>query len=190
MASFIVLITLLAAAGLDQQQPPPQVPAVEFTVEVLGDKLADFSVRMDAYAALRKSLEKGLPPLVVTDNPSEIVRAERLLAQRIRRARAGARRHDIFTDEIRHGFRQLLRPVTTPATCAQIADDNPGEFQYQVNASYPKDRPVSTVPAAMLNVLPRLPDMVFYRFLDTDLILHDTRANIILDRIDNSIRCR
>lgn len=190
---FVALALVPSALSAQQQQPPqPQqvVPPIEFTVEVLGDKLADFTVRMDAYAELRRSLEKGLPPLQVTDNPSEIVRAERLLAERIRRARAGAGRGDIFTEDIRHGFRQLLRPITTPATCAQIADDNPGEFQYRINASYPKDRPLSTVPAAFLGVLPRLPADVFYRFLDTDLILHDTRANVILDRIDNALRCR
>jgi hypothetical protein len=41
----------------------------------------------------------------------------------------------------------------------------------------------------MLAVLPRLPDDVWYRFLERDLILHDSRANIILDRIDDAIRC-
>ena len=103
---------------------------------------------------IRRSLEQGLPPLKVTDDPSEIQRAERLLAQRIRKARAGAGRGDIFTEDIRHGFRQLLRPVTNPAACALIDDDNPGEFQYPINSEYPKDKPLSTVPAAMLGVLP------------------------------------
>ena len=171
-------------------QQPPTVPTVEFTVEVLGDKLADFTVRMDTYAELRRSLEVGLPPLKVTDDPNEVHRAERALAQRIRKARAGQGRGDIFTEDIRRGFRQLLRPVTNAGTCALIADDNPGEFPYPINSEYPKEKPVSTVPAAMLDVLPRLPADVFYRFLDTDLILHDTRANIILDRIDNALRCR
>jgi hypothetical protein len=189
LTMILLAIGLFQSSGAPAQQPAT-IPTVEFTVEVLGDKLADFTTRMDAYAQLRRSLEEGLPPLTVTDNPSEIQRAERALAQRIRKARAGAGRGDIFTEDIRRGFRQLLRPVTNPATCALIADDNPGEFQYPVNAEYPKDRPVSTVPAAMLGVLPRLPDDVFYRFLDTDLILHDTRANVILDRIDNAIRCR
>ena len=41
----------------------------------------------------------------------------------------------------------------------------------------------------MLAVLPRLPEDVWYRFLYHDLILHDSRANVILDRIDNAIRC-
>ena len=114
----LILVISLFPAHVAQAQQPPTVPTVEFTVEVLGDKLADFTTRMDAYAALRRSLEEGLPPLKVTDDPSEIVRAERALAERIRKARAGAGRGDIFTDDIRRGFRQLLRPVTNAGTCA------------------------------------------------------------------------
>jgi hypothetical protein len=171
------------------QQTTPQVPAVEFTVEVLGSKTAEFAAKMDEYARLRTKLQEGLPALEVTANPLDIQRAERLLAERIRKARAGAGRHDIFTDDSRRAFRQMLRPVTTAATCEFLKDDNPGEWGWQVNAEYPKQHPVSSVPPSMLAILPRLPEDVFYRFLDTDLILHDTRANVMLDRIDNAIRC-
>ena len=177
------------AASAAARQATPQVPTVEFTVEVLGSKVAEFDARMDEYAELRRTLQKGLPALTVTANPSEIQRAERLLAERIRLARAGAGRHDIFTDDTRRAFRQMLGPVTTAATCAFVRDDNPGEWGWAVNAEYPKERPVSSVPPAMLAALPRLPGEVFYRFLDTDLVLHDTTANIMLDRIDNAIRC-
>ena len=86
-------------------------------------------------------------------------------------------------------FRQLLRRVTDPGICAAIRDDNPGEFSYEVNADYPKTKAVSTVPPSVIAVLPALPEDVYYRFLDRDLILHDLRANIILDRIDDAIRC-
>jgi hypothetical protein len=194
MATRIVLavfMILLSRSAMAQQssQPPAGTPAVEFNVEVLGSKVAEFTTKMDAYSALRRSLEKGLPPLAVTDNPGDIVRAENLLAERIRRARAGASRNDIFTEETRRAFRQLLRPVTNAGTCEAIRDDNPGEFSYAVNATYPKDRPLSTVPPSMLGALPRLPEDVWYRFLRRDLILHDSRANVILDRIDNAIRC-
>ncbi len=183
------VVTLLASTAFAQQQPPPQLPVVEFNVEVLGDTLTAFTAKMDTYAKLRHSLEEGLPALAVTAKPSEIQVAERLLAERIRKARAGARRGDIFTEDIRRGFRQLLRPVSSAAICEAIRDDNPGEFSYTVNAEYPKAKPHSTVPPAVLEVLPRLPEDVWYRFLDRDLILHDSRANIILDRIDDAIRC-
>lgn len=178
------------AAHAAAQQPTPQVPTVEFTVEVLGSKVAEFNAKMDEYAKLRSTLQKGLPALAVTADPAEIRQAEILLAQRIRVARADARRHTIFTEETRRAFRQMLRPVATAANCAFIKDDNPSEWFWAVNAEYPKQHPVSSVPPAMLEVLPRLPDDVFYRFLDTDLVLHDTRANVMLDRIDNAIRCR
>jgi hypothetical protein len=182
-------LTIVLQAPAAAQQPTPMVPPIEFTVEVLGSKLLDFSIKMEQYAALRRSLEEGLPPLVVTDRPSDILKAEHLLARRIQRARAGARRGDIFTDDIRRGFRQLLRPVTNQGTCEAVRDDNPGEFGWDVNDDYPKDQPLSTVPPSMLEVLPRLPGDVYYRFLNRDLILHDARANVILDRIDDAIRC-
>jgi len=187
-----ICVTLLPCGAMAQQpSPPPQqpVPSVDFNVEVLGSKVLEFTEKMDAYAALRRSLESGLPPLAVTANPSDILRAEQLLAERIRRARAGAGRGDIFTEETRRAFRQLLRPVTNPGICAAVRDDNPGEFSYAINATYPKDRPVSTVPPSILGALPRLPEDVWYRFLGRDLILHDSRANVILDRIDDAIRC-
>lgn len=194
MATRIVLavfMTFVAQWGVAQQAQQPQatVPALEFNVEVLGSKVVEFTTKMDAYAALRRSLEAGLPPLAVTDNPSDIVRAETLLAERIRRARAGARRGDIFDEATRRAFRQLLRPVINDGTCESIRDDNPGEFATAVNGTYPKKRALSTVPPSILEALPRLPEDVFYRFLRRDLILHDLRANVILDRIDEAIRC-
>jgi hypothetical protein len=185
----VAAMTVFFAPGALGQQPPPALPVIEFSVEVLGDRLGEFSSKMDAYAELRRSLEAGLPVLAVTDKPSEIYRAERLLAARIRKARAGSRRGDIFTEDIRRGFRQLLMPVSNAANCEAIRDDNPGEFLYVVNSEYPKGKPLSTVPPSILAVLPRLPQDVWYRFLDRDLILHDSRANIILDRIDDAIRC-
>ena len=45
------------------------------------------------------------------------------------------------------------------------------------------------MPGVILRVLPALPDGVEYRFLGNDLILHDTRANVILDRISCAIAC-
>ena len=190
MAVVILVMAVIALLGRPSYaQGPPQLPTVDFTVEVLGGKLTDFTAKMDAYASLRESLQVGLPQLRVTDKPSEIQEAEQLLAARIRHARADTRRGDIFTEDIRRGFRQLLRTVTNAGICEAILHDNPGEFRYDVNGTYPKDKPLSTVPPSILEVLPRLPDDVWYRFLGRDLVLHDSRANIILDRIDDAVRC-
>ena len=185
----LVLLGLFEPQAQPQQQQQQPIPKVDLSVEVFGTTVADFTAKMDAYAELRRALEEGLPALAVTDKPSDIHRAEQLLAERIRKARRGAGRGAIFTDNVRRAFKQLLRPVSNAATCELIRDDNPGEFPWAVNGPYPKGKPLSTMPPSMLNVLPRLPADVWYRFLGRDLILHDSRANIILDRIDDAFQC-
>ena len=56
-------------------------------------------------------------------------------------------------------------------------------------AHYPKKKPLSTVPPNILAALPSLPDGIQYRFLGRHLVLHDTRANVIIDRIPYAVRC-
>lgn len=170
-------------------KPAPKDP--DFTVAVDGLIVADFTARMAAYAELRKSLEEGLPKLEVTNNHSEIRRAEEALARRIREAREGARQGAIFTPAINKAFKQLLASVVTPGICAAIYDDGPdrNDVQYRTNRPYPRDEPLSTVPPSILGVLPALPDDVQYRFVRMSLILYDTRPNIILDRIESAIAC-
>ncbi len=168
---------------------PPAKPA-DFKVGVDGLIVADFTARLAAYAELRRTLEEGLPGLVVTDNHSEIRRAEEALAQRIRLVREGARQGNIFTPAINAAFKQLLASVVTPGICAAILDDNPGHIAYRTDRSYPRNEPVSTVPPSVLGVLPALPADVQYRFVERHLFLYDTRPNLILDRIPNAVLCK
>ena len=66
--------------------------------------ITDFKEKVDAYDKLRKDLAKKAPPLKKTDDPTEIARAEKALAEQIKEARAGARPGDIFTPETRRVF--------------------------------------------------------------------------------------
>jgi hypothetical protein len=160
----------------------------DFTVQVWGYIVADFSARVGDYAELRSELEKGLPALTVTDDPADIGRAVRALAKRIRVARAGAKQGDIFTPSISVEFKKVLILQMDSNTWAAIMDDNPGEFSNEINSTYKEGKPLSTVPPNILAVLPRLPDDIQYRFLGRHLILLDTRASVILDRIPFAIR--
>jgi hypothetical protein len=74
-------------------------------------------------------------------------------------------------------------------TWAAIMDDNPGELSNQINGDYPEGKPLSTVPPNILAALPRLPHDMEYRFLGRHLILLDTRASVILDRLPYAIQC-
>jgi hypothetical protein len=186
----IALIVLPASVGY------PQAPQTQqdrdtpvFRVQVWGDIAADFSMRVSSYFDLRSELEKDLPALTVTDDPAEIRRKVRALAKRIRVARADARQGDIFTPAISVEFRKALLLEMNAGTREAIMDDNPGAFSARINGDYPEGKTIATVPPNILAVLPRLPDDIEYRFSGRHLILLDTRASVIIDRIPYAIRC-
>lgn len=185
----LALIVLVASVAYAQPATTNQTrDTPDFTVQVWGYIVADFSARVWDYSELRSELEKGLPPLRVTDDPAEIRRAVRALAKKIRVGRAGAKQGDMFTPTISVEFRKALILEMDANTWAAIMDDNPGEFSNQINGTYPEEKPLSTVPPNILAVLPSLPDDIQYRFLGRHLILLDTRANVILDRIPFAIQ--
>ena len=185
----IALMVYVASVGYAQPVTTNQNRETpDIRVQVWGYIVADFSTRVWDYFELRSELEKGLPALTVTDDPAEIRRAMRARAERIRAARAGAREGDMFTPTISVEFRKVLILEMDANTWAAIMDDNPGEFSHQINGTYPEGKPFSTVPPNILAALPRLPEDIEYRFLGRHLILLDTRANLILDRIPFAIR--
>jgi hypothetical protein len=189
-ASVTAAIAILVACQGFAQEPRPGEPAgaPRFKVEVFGDAMADFTARVSAYVELRSELMKGLPSLTV-DNPAEVRKAVHALAGRIRVARAGAKRGDIFTPTISREMKNVLRLQMDDSTWADLTDDNPGEIAKRVNGSYPEERPFSTVPANILALLPRLPTDLEYRFLGPHLSLLDTRASLIVDWIPYAIQC-
>ena len=190
MSFAFAFVVLFSSVGTPQTPTTNQDRATpDFRVQVWGHIVADFSARVLSYSELRNKLEKGLPPLTVTDDPAEIRRAVHALAKRIRVARAGAQQGEIFTPAISVEFKKVLLLEMNANTWASIMDDNPGEFSNQINGTYPEERPRSTVPPDVLAVLPRLPDDIEYRFVGRHLILLDTRASVILDRIPYAITC-
>jgi hypothetical protein len=185
------VVVLLPSAAYSQSPDTQQNPnAPVFKVEVWGHTVTDFNTRVGAYVERRTELEKGLPPRRVTDDVAEIKAAERALADRIRVARAKAKQGDVFSPAISAQFKKALRLETNINTWAAIMDDNPGNFSVKPNDSYPDDKPLSTVPPNILALLPPLPDDIQYRFLGRDLILYDTKARLIVDRIPSAIPSR
>ena len=57
-----------------------------------------------------------------------------------------------------------------------------------VNGPYPQGLPVTTVPPQVLDALPRLPVKdLEYRFVGRRLVLLDTRADMVVDYVDNAL---
>ena len=187
-----VLLVVFVSTGYSQTPTPTmsgnrEVP--DFRVQVWPGNVEDFNTRVWAYFDLRGTLEKGLIALTMTDDPAKIEKAESDLARRLRVARPGAKQGEFFTPPIEKEFKKALIVEMSASTWAAIMDGNPGGFPYAVNDTYKKSKSVSTVPPNVLDLLPTLPAGILYRFVGRHLILHDTRANVIIDRIPYAIRC-
>ena len=179
--------------GVQESAQTPQTPPAPqdipiFRVQIWGDTGTDFSTRVVSYVDLRNELEKGLPPLMVTEDPAEIIQAVRALAARIRVARAGARQGDIFSPTVSAQFKRTLLLEMDANTMAVIMDENPGKIDVRINGTYPVRKTFSTMPPNILAAMPRLPPELEYRFLGRHLVLVDTRASVIIDRIPYAIR--
>jgi hypothetical protein len=189
------LSALLLASDVSGQQPEnsTQDTEADYRVSVHGyfdsDTLRDFGRRVRGYVELRNDLQTGLPTLKITVDADEIEKAEKTLARRIRQARAAAKRGDILAPPIAGQIKDMLVVEADARTLAAIMDDNPGEFRFSLNGTYPKDRPLSTVPPKLLALLPALDEGVEYRFVGRHLILRDTRANIVIDTIPYALKC-
>lgn len=188
LTSAVVLLSFVAAAcGAEGQQAKADVK-----VNPDAKTLQDFQARVEKYQDLHKSAARKGPSLKETGDPAKITQAQDAIASNIRAARKDARAGDIFTPEIRQVFRRLMYPelkgpegVETKET---IKEDAPSAVRLVVNATYPSEQPLPTVPPNLLASLPRLPENLEYRFVGKTLILRDVDANLIVDFIPNAIR--
>ena len=156
--------------------------------------LASFNEKVTAYNELRRELARDSPRLEETTDPAKIGEAERMLAAKIRTARATAKRGDLFTPATEAMFRRLIRPPMTKGRDAVenkaiVKEDAPktGEVPFKVNGEYPKEAPLATVPPDVLKALPPLPDNLQYRFVGKHLLLLCTQGNLIVDYMLNAI---
>jgi len=157
--------------------------------------VADFKKRVDEYVKLRDKAENAAPvELEKKSQPTEIATAEKSMAHNVRMTRAHAKRGDVFTPATQAMFRRLLRPPLTKGPDAAdnraiIKDDapEPKDVPFKVNAEYPKEVPLSTVPPDVLLSLPPLPEDVQYRLVGKHLLLFDAKANLIIDYMFNAM---
>ena len=185
-ASIGALLLAGPLGAASPQRTPPRVNANAAT-------LKEFVRRVDAYAAIHKKAEATLPDLPKQTNPTEIDKHQRALAKLIQEARKTAKPGDIFTPPMQRLVRALLRPIFAGKDGAQIKSeilDNEykGSVKLAANGRYPDEVPISTVPPQVLAQLPKLPEELEYRFIQTNLILFDTHAHIIADFIERAFQ--
>lgn len=149
----------------------------------------EFAGRVQAYLKLRDSIEKKLPPFKSKEElPEMIVAHQQALARKIRESRPYAKPGDIFTHDARVAFRHEIRsvfqnPQTATATerATKREKDGVKPIRLRVNGIYPDSIDETTVPATLLQKLPVLPDVLSYRIVGRNLILVDSKANLVVD---------
>ena len=163
-----------------------QSPVVNADAKVV----ADFQARVKSYHDLRDKVDEGAARQTQTKDPEKLVAEKKVLADRVIAARSGAKLGDIFTPEVQTVFKQLLKPAFKGADGAEnkktIKEESPA-IAVKVNAPYPEKQPLSTVPPDVLKQLPPLPKDLEYRFVQKQLILFDSRANLVVDVLPNAI---
>jgi hypothetical protein len=150
--------------------------------------LAEFTKRVNEYAALHKQMAGKFGELDETKSPAEIATREKTLGEAIRAARPNAQQGDLFTQDVSAIFKKLIqqeRRHRSPVVREQRKDaqEEVPAFKPQVNQVYPTTFPLATFPPTLLKVLPPLPKEVEYRLVAGHLILRDTEANLIVDFI-------
>jgi hypothetical protein len=87
--------------------------------------------------------------------------------------------------EIAEEFRRLIKKdfrSRSPRERKIFLDEIPN-FRPTINQRYPSEWPLATFPATLLDVMPKLPEILEYRLLSEALILRDVKANIVVDFI-------
>jgi hypothetical protein len=173
--------------------------AVSQQTTIPQDDAKDFQARIDKYLAIQKKAVGSVPSMSKQVNdPAVILDHEKRLAEAIRGLRPDAKVGEIFTP--------WLRSVITSAVKVQVqgkagADakatilgegnpksaESPSAVKLTVNGPYPENAPLSTVPPSVLMALPPLPKEIEYRFVGRNLILRDTKANIVVDILPNAL---
>jgi hypothetical protein len=178
---------MLGVAAQAAAQEPPRTGGPP--VNPRAALMKAFVDRVHAYVELQKKAEEGIPDLSGDENPSMIEAHQAAMAARMKILRPGAKRGDLFGDADAI-FREALRQDAAARRQRGVkaaAEEVPKYEPPRVNVAYPETQPLATVPPLLLSQFPRLPEGMEYRFLGNDLILRDTKANLVADFINETV---
>ena len=184
-----LLMGFIAAPQAAAQKSPVKTPPTNPRALTI----SKFENRVKTYVEDRNKLEDTLKDLPKQTDPASADRHQRALQKLVQVKRASAKQGDIFTPDMQQLVRRLLAPVFAGKGGRQIRDeihDNEykGNAPLAVNARYPDEVPLSTMPPQVLQALPKLPGELEYRFINSSLILFDPHAHIIVDYMVRAYR--
>ena len=200
--ALLACLLALTGAGCGESTRNAHIaPPVD--VEMDAKVLAKFQHEIEEYVDLHQELLHRVPTVGPKATPEEIAAHQNKMRVAIQQERKGAHQGEIFKPQVEAAFRHIIEKELAGPDGHAIVDaarqGNPRvegvptpqspnaqikrQVTVAVNAAYPDDAPMSSVPPHLLLKLPQLPEEVKYRFVGRDLILRETEANVILDFI-------
>jgi hypothetical protein len=163
--------------------PPNTAPAPQ-----VGDEQAVLLFRkiVEDYAVLHRRLARTLPAVAGQASPADVHAQEVAFEKVIAAERKASKPGDLFIPQIQPLIRRvagqmLSGPGGQPLLDTIKEESTEGRATARINARYPDNVPLSSVPAQLLSALPPLPEELEYRFVGRDLILLDTKARLVAD---------
>jgi len=181
---WLSLLVFLAPGFADHKRQPQDSEAAR--------DFKPFIDRVQAYVKMQKKLEASLPALKPTKDPAQIVERQHALATKIVEARRDALQGDIFTREASERFRKIIHksfegPEGHLARKTMQQDIPFKVVAMHVNDVFPDNIPLTTTPPTLMLKLPELPPDLAYRFVGRDLVLKDSKAELVVDLIPNAL---
>jgi len=183
------LVASVFVLALFQQSPTEgnaRVKAQPRPITQTAPATAEFLKRVQDYSSLHRRVVDKIGPLDPTKSPKDIAVREKALGEAMRAARPAAKQGDVFGAEPGRLFTAIIRNEfkQRSATAIHNREDSQEElpnFTPMVNQIYPTTYPLATFPPGLLRQLPALPKPLEYRFVQNNLILRDSEANLIVD---------
>jgi hypothetical protein len=180
-----MVVVCMAVSRAQTPAPPPLSPADKQIAEA-------FEKRAKAYAKMREALEEKMPKLSKEAKPEEIQTHKTQFQERVRAARAGAKRGDMFTPEATTLIRAIIKDEFKGRERVEFRDTVLKEAEnkavpLRVNYPYPETQELLEMPPTLLLRLPQLPKQLRYRFVRSNLLLVDRENGLIVDYMTNAL---
>jgi hypothetical protein len=184
-ASVAIVVLCMAVLKAQTPAPPALSPADKQTAEA-------FEKRAKDYAKMREALEEKMPKLSKEAKPEEIQTHKQQFQERVRAARVGAKRGDVFTPEAATLIRAMIKAEFKGRERVEFREALLKEAEnkavpLRVNYPYPETQELLEMPPTLLLRLPQLPKQLRYRFVRSNLLLVDRENGLIIDYMTNAL---
>ena len=186
VALVLCLISLAVPVGAQETSD------VQNEISAADEKtVADFRERVRKYTRGREAIEEEMQQLPKEATPEQIRDHRTELEKKVRAARAGAKRGDVFTPAIAKYIRSTIRKTLKGAERAEfrqaVLEAETKGVRLRVNFTYPENKELVQMPPTLLLRLPQIPKQVRYRFVGRNLLLVDREIDLIVDYMLNAL---